>query len=324
MADVAVKTSQVQRLSLGDRIARFIKKYGWGYAFVLPSMITFTIFILAPVVWSFIISFQDFRLKGDSQWVGLDNYAAAFSTQNTSFSFFGLQLEGGIFLQALFNTLYYTVITVTANIFIGLALSAMIQPLGKYAQTFFRAAYYLPAVTSAVIIAMVWRWMFNTQWGFLNFLLGLIGQGPVKWLSDPDIALNSITLSTILTVPATAVVLFSAAMASIPKDFYEAAELEGANPIRKWWSITLPLIKGTTLYLVVLYTIASFEVFEKIYILSPSGVGNSTQTIVTQIYQNGFQQFRYGVAAAQAFVLFLIIASVAAVQFRFFKTDVEY
>jgi len=312
MSNVALEKAKVRPAGFTGKIGKFIKKYGWGYAFVLPSLLTFSIFTVIPVFWSFIISFQNFKLNGNSTWVGLDNYFTAFTTQS------------GVFVEALKNTLTYTVFTVTANIFIGLTLAGLMQPLGKYAQTFFRAAYYLPAVTSAVIIAMVWRWMFNTQWGFLNFLLSLLGFGPVKWLADPDIALNSVTLSTILTVPATAVVLFSAAMGSIPKDYYEAADLEGAGPLRKWWSITLPLIKSTTLYLVVLYTISSFEVFERIYIMVPSGVGNSTQVIVTQIYQNGFQQFKYGVAAAQAFILFLIIASVAVVQFRFLKSDVEY
>ena len=312
MANVALEKSSAGSLSVGERIMRFIRKYGWGYLFVFPSLITFSVFILAPVIWSLLISFQNYRLNGDSTWVGFDNYVLAFTTQS------------GVFTTALINTLIYTAVTVTANILIGLTLAALIQPLGKYAQTFFRAAYYLPAVTSAVIIAMIWRWMFNTQWGFLNFLLGLVGLGPVKWLSDPDIALPSIILSTVLTVPATAVVLLSAAISSVPKDYYEAADLEGAGPIRKWWSITLPLIKSTTLYLVVLYTIASFEVFERIYILVPSGVGNSTQTIVTQIYQNGFQQFRYGLAAAQAFILFILTAIVAVVQVRFLRSDVEY
>jgi len=293
-------------------VRRFLRRYGWGYAFVLPSMIVFAVFRLAPVIFAFLISLQNYRLNGASTWVGFHNYADAFTTQS------------GVFKEALKNTFFYTVITVTANIFIGLILASLIQPLGKYAQTFFRAAFYLPAVTSAVIIAMIWRWMFNTQWGFLNYLLSLAHIAPVKWLSDPAIALRSITLSTVLTVPATAVVLFSAAMGGIPTELYEAAELDGAGPIRRWWNITLPLIKPTTLYLTVLYTIASFEVFEKIFIMVPSGVGNSTQVIVTQIYQNGFQQFRYGVAAAQAFILFLIIASVAALQFRFLRSNVEY
>jgi multiple sugar transport system permease protein len=244
--------------------------------------------------------------------VGFKNYETAFTTQS------------GVFVTAIKNTAYYALITVTANIFIALMLASLIQPLNKYAQTFFRAAYYLPAVTSAVIIAVIWRWIFNTQWGFLNYLLSLVGAEPVRWLSDPDIALNSIILSTVFTAPATGVVLFSAAMGSIPKDMYEAADLEGAGPIRKWWSITLPLIKSTTLYVVVLYTIASFEVFEKVYVMVPSGVGDSTQTIVTQIYTRLYSNLNYGVASAQAIVLFLIIATISVFQFRFLRSDVEY
>ena len=312
MSDTALKKSKLRPLSASERIRRFVRTYGWGYAFVLPSMLTFAIFVLMPVIWSFLISFQEYSLRSGGRWVGFANYVEAFTTQS------------GVFVQAIKNTLFYTVVTVTSNILVGLVLASLIQPLGRYAQTFFRAAYYLPAVTSAVIIALTWRWIFNAQWGLLNYLLGLAGIAPVRWLSDPDIALQSIMLSTVLTVPATGVVLFSAAMGSIPREYYEAAELDGAGPIRKWWNITLPLITSTTLYLVVLYTIASFEVFEKVFIMVPSGVGNSTQTIVTQIYQNGFQQFRYGVAAAQAFVLFVIIASVAAVQFRLLRSDVEY
>ncbi len=291
---------------------KFMQKYGWSYVFVLPSVLVFAAFTLIPVIWAFLISFQDFRPRGGGGWVGFQNYTDAFTTQN------------GVFVEALKNTAFYALITVTANIFIGLFLASLIQPLSNHFQTFFRAAYYLPAVTSAVIIAVTWRWMFNTQWGFLNFLLSLIGVAPVRWLSDPDIALQSIILSTVFTIPAAGVVLFNAAMASVPKEYYEAADLEGASPFRKWWGITLPLIKSTTLYVVVLYTIASFEVFEKVYIMVPSGVGNSTQTIVTQVYQTVFSQSRFGVGSAQAIVLFVIVVTIAVVQFRFFRTDVEY
>jgi len=203
-------------------------------------------------------------------------------------------------------------------------LASLIRPLNHFSQTFFRAAYYLPTVISAVIIGVIWRWIYNTQWGLLNYLLGLVGIAPVRWLSDPDIAFSSVILQRMLTIPATAIILYSAAMASIPRDLYEAAEVDGASPLRKWWNVTLPLIQPTTLFLVVLYTISSFEVFDLIYVLVPSGVGNSTQVVVTQIYQNGFVQFRYGIAAAQAFVLFLMVAAVAIGQFRLLRSDVQY
>lgn len=314
MSNVVLKGAKVSQQSsgIGKKWRRFLKLYGWSYAFILPSMLAFLIFILIPVFWALLISFQNYTFAWDGTWVGLRNYVRAFTT------------EDGVFLQAIKNTLYYTVITVTANIFVALALASLMQGRNKYWRTFFLAAYYLPAVTSVVIIAMTWRWIYNSEFGLLNYLLGLVHIAPVRWLSDPNIVLNSITLSTVLTVPATGVVLFNAAMGGIPAEYYEAARIDGAGAWHRWWHITLPLIKPTTLYLVVLYTIASFEVFEKVFIMVPSGVGYSTQVIVTQIYQNGFQQFRYGIASAQAFILFLMIAAVAAVQFRFFKSDVEY
>jgi multiple sugar transport system permease protein len=294
------------------RFLRFAKQYGWSYAFILPSLLIFAIFTLIPVVWALVISFQHYDFVWDGTWVGLSNYLHAFTTND------------GAFVKALKNTLYYTVITVVANIFIALILAGLVQACNAFWRTFFLAVYYLPAVTSVVIIAITWRWIYNSEFGLLNYLLSLVHIAPIRWLSDPTIVLNSITLSTVLTVPATGVVLFNAAMGSIPGELYEAAKIDGASGIRRWWSITLPLIKPTTLYLVVLYTIASFQVFEKVFIMVPSGVGDSTQVVVLQIYQNGFQDFRYGIASAQAFILFLLIASIALVQFRFFRSDVEY
>lgn len=297
-------------------ISKFIHQHGWSYLFILPTIATFSIFILLPVLSSLVMSFGKYTFRDGLVPITpfYKNYVDAFTTQS------------GVFVGAIKNTLIYSIFTVTTNIFVGLILASLIQPLGKRLQNVFRAAYYLPAVTSAVVIGMTWRYIYNGQWGLANFVLtklGLITE-PIRWISDPDIALGSVILSAMLTVPATAVVLFSAAMGAIPNEYYEAAELDGAGPIRKWWNITLPLIKSVTLYLVVLYTIASFEVFERIYTMIPSGVANATETIVTQVYQQGFVQFNYGVAAAQAFVLFVMIASVAVIQFRSLRSDVQY
>ena len=293
---------------------KFWRKYGWSYLFIAPSLLTFTVFALIPVAWAFVISFQRYSLVRGGSWVEpfYKNYVDAFTQLNH------------IFVTSILNTLIYTVFTVTFNVLIGLTLASLIQPLGNKLRTFFRAAYYLPAVTSALIIGMTWAYIFNAQWGFANYLLRLVGLPPVRWLSDPSIALGSVTLSAILTIPATAVVLYSAAMGGIPQEYYEAADLDGANGIQKWWRITVPLLKSTTLYLVVIYTIASFEVFERIYVMVPSGVGNSTQTIVTQIYNTAFKDMNFGVASAQAFVLFAMIAVVAIFQFRSLRSDVEY
>ncbi len=312
MSDVVLQRSAPAPLSVMARIKRFVRVHGWSYLFILPSMATFAIFVLLPVLAALKISFQAYSYTPSDTWVGLANYVSALTYGN------------GVFLQSLAHTLFYTVCTVTTNIIVALILASLIQGRSKFAQTFFRAAYYLPAVTSVVIIAITWRWIYNTEWGFFNYLLSLVHLEPVGWLSNPDLALSSITLSTMLTIPATGVVLFSAAIGGIPKEYYEAAQLDGAGPIRCWWNITLPLVKPTTLYLVVLYTIASFQVFEKVFLMTPSGVGDGTQVIVTQIYENAFQNFQYGVASAQAFILFLMIAAVSVVQFRFLRSDVEY
>ncbi len=314
MASIDIPSDAVVQPRRAESIRRFFRRYGWSYAFVLPSLLTFSLFTLIPVLWSFIISFQEYSLVRGGSWQDpwYQNYADAFTRQS------------GVFVIAIRNTLFYTIFTVTAAILFGLILASLIQPLSNWLKNLFRGAYYLPAVTSALIVGMTWRYIFNAQWGFANWLLRLAGMEPVRWLSDPNIALGSVTLSAVLTMPATAVVLFSAAMGSVPSEYYEAAELDGAGPFRRWWSITLPLIQSTTLYLVVLYTIASFEVFDRVYAMVPSGVANSTQTIVMQIYNNGFKAFDFGVASAQAFILFLMVSAVAVVQFRALRSDVEY
>ena len=300
-------SSQVKKARAG-----FFKKYGWSYLFILPSVLVFAIFTFAPAIWALLISFQHYFFRWNGQWVGFKNYVDAFT--------FG----DGVFGRAIVNTLYYTVITVTANILIALALAGLLQRCNKLWRTVFLGAYYLPAVTSAVIVAISWRWIYNGEFGLFNYLLGLVHLAPVRWLSDPNIVLNSIVLSTVLTIPATGVVLFNAAMSGVPAELYEAARIDGAGGIRQWWSITLPLIKPTTLYLVVIYTIYSFQVFDKVFVMLPSGVADSAQFIVTQIYQNGFVSFYFGIASAQGFILLLMIASVAFVQFRVLRTDVEY
>lgn len=303
----------IKRSKIKEKVLqRFLKKYGWGYVFILPSILIFATFTLIPAVWALLISFQHYYFVWDGKWVGFNNYAHAFTFGN------------GVFVKAIENTLYYTVLTVTANILIALILAGLLQRCNKFWRTFFLAAYYLPAVTSAVIIAISWRWIYNSEFGLFNYLIGLLHIAPVRWLSNPNIVLNSISLSTILTVPATGVVLFNAAMGGVPGELYEAARIDGAGGIRQWWNITIPLIKPTTLYLAVLYTIYSFQVFDKVFVMLPSGVADNAQFIVTQIFQNGFESFYYGIAAAQAFILFLMIASVAFVQFRLLKSDVEY
>lgn len=298
------------------RIRRFWRRYGAGYLFVGPSLVFFTIFIFIPLAWSFLLSFQKFGFRG-SEWIGLDNYVSV--------------LGNPIFRQSVLNTVIYSVSTVAVWVFVAMVLATLIHPMPGRLRTFFRAAYYLPAVTSAVFIALVWKWMLNANpWGVFNYFLGLVGAEPLGWVSDPSpflgssVALWSVILSSVLTIPAVGVVLYSAALANIPRELYEAAESEGAGAWQKFRYITVPLLKPVTLYVAIIYTIAAFEVFERVYVMTGGGPGYATHTIVYLIWRTAFRFTDYGAASAQAFLLFIVIATISVIQFRALRGEVEY
>lgn len=291
------------------RLARAWQRHKWSYFFIAPSMILFLVFIAYPVLQAFLLAFQKVDLRSAS-WVGLRNFQQVFSSD--------------LFWASMRHTFIYAVFVVSAWIATSLLVASLIMPFSNKVQSVFRGAFYLPNVTSIVIIALVWIWIYEPDYGFFNYLLTSVGLPKVLWLQDPDIALWSIVLSTVLIVPGSGVVLYSAAMGSIPKEFYEAADVEGASAIAKLRHITFPLLKPTTLYLTVIYTIAGFQIFERVYIMTGGGPINATTTIVQLIYMTAFSDFNYGKASAQALILFAIIAAFSFVQFRFLSTDVEY
>ena len=298
------------------RLRRFWRNNGAGYLFVAPSLIFFTVFIFIPLGWSFLLSFHEAGIR-NSTFIGLDNYVSL--------------LSGPIFHQAALNTVIYSIFTVGVWVLVAMVLATLIHPLPQRLRTFFRAAYYLPAVTSAVFIALVWKWVLNANpWGLANYILSLFGAGPVSFISDPspflgaNVALWSVILSSILTIPAVGVVLYSAALAAIPQELYEAAESEGAGAFAKFRYVTVPLLKPVTLYVAVIYTIAAFEVFERVYVMTGGGPGYATHTIVYLIWRTGFRFTEYGLASAQAFLLFAVIATISVIQFRALRSDVEY
>jgi len=288
-----------------------LRRHGWSYLFVLPTFSFFVVFTLLPVVQAFALSLQSATVVG-GEWIGLENYATL--------------ADDPVFRQALGNTVLFTAVVVAAQVVLALVVASLIQPLGHKHQTFYRALFYLPLVNSAILVAMVWRWIFNPNpFGLANTALGTIGFGPYLWIGSSDQALLAVILSAVLTIPGGGVVLYSAAMNSLPRELYEAAEVEGAGWFTKWWRITVPLLKPTTLYLVVIYTILAFQVFERVYVMTNGGgPNNATITIVQLIYSTAFQFGRYGLASAMAVVLFLMAVSVAIVQFRSLRSDVEY
>ena len=288
-----------------------LRRHGWSYLFVLPTFSLFVVFTLLPVAQGLVLSLQDARVTGGS-FIGLANFVTL--------------AEDPVVRQAVGNTVLYATVVVAAQVTLALVLASLIQPLGTKSRVFYRALFYLPLVNSAILVAMVWRWIFNPNpFGLANAALGTIGLGPFLWIGSSDQALLAVILSAVLTIPGGGVVLYSAAMGSLPRELYEAADLEGASPFAKWRHITVPLLRPTTLYLVVVYTILAFQVFERVYIMTNGGgPNNATITIVQLIYSTAFQFGRYGLASAMAVVLFMMAMVVAVVQFRSLRSDVEY
>ncbi len=289
----------------------FARRHAWSYFFIAPTLAFFVLFTLIPVVQAFALSLENATIVGGT-FAGLDNFITL--------------ARDPVFLQAIAHTVVYTVIVVAAQIGLALFIAGLLQPLPARGQAFYRALFYLPLVNSAILVAMVWRWIFNPNpFGLANAVLAVFGLAPHPWIGSSDEALAAVILSTVLIIPGGGVVLYSAAIGGIPRELYEAADVEGASWYARWRHITIPLLQPTTLYLIVVYTILAFQVFERVYIMTNGGgPNNATITIVQLIYSTAFQFGRYGLASAQAVVLFVMAVVVAIVQFRWLRTDVEY
>lgn len=277
---------------------------------LLPVGIPFFLFLLLPLARVVTLSLQDWDW-GQTAWVGAAQYRRLARDPE--------------FWRAFLHTLLFAAAVVPAWIFLTLAIASMVAPLGRRARGAWMTAFYLTYMVSPVVLALVWRWMLAPDAdGLINRALAALHLGPFPWLTSPRWALASVILSTIFTIPGSGVVIYAAAIAGLPAELYEAAHLEGAGPLTCWWRITVPLLRPTTLYLTVVYTIASFQVFERVYVMTGGGPGGATSVIVYQIYSKAFLDFDFGAAAAQSVILLALIAAVAGVQFKTLKSDVQY
>lgn len=281
----------------------------WGYFFVLPSLLMFLIFSLYPMIDSIVLSFQRLRLTG-REWVGLQNYARL--------------LDETAFFTILFNTFLYAVLIVPAGLLLSLTMAALIFRLPTPVQTFFKSAFYLPVVTSGVVLSMVWLYLYDPAFGLLNYLLGNVGLEPVLWLADPTFSLLSIVIMYHASHWGGSIILLTASMGGIPKELYEAAAIEGASILRQVISITVPLLKPALTYVSILGTIASLQIFTEIFVMTRGGPNYATTNMVFSIYEYGFIRFDFGRASAVAVILLVMTVSLAVVQFRVLRSNVEY
>lgn len=280
-----------------------------GYAFMVPSLIFFVGFVIYPMIQCVITSFFDSTMNRDDIFIGFGNYAELF--QDT------------IFLGALKNTLIIVIVSVPVTCIFSLWVSSVIYDLKGPLCSLFRCIFYLPVVTGSVAVAVVWKWMFNNYYGIFNYVgkgVGLIDKN-INWLGDEKYALGCIILILLTTSVGQPIVLYVSALNNVDQTLVEAAEVDGANKMQCFWKVKWPQMMPTTLYILVITTINSFQCFALIQLLTSGGPNHKTDTIMYYIYYSAFKLYKYGYGNAMGVVLAVIIAVLSAIQFKVAKTD---
>ncbi len=275
-----------------------------GRVFVSPNLAALTVFMLFPLGFSLYMSFQKWDLFTPARFVGLANFRTLFTADP-------------LFLIALRNTVLFAVGTIVPTLLISLGLAALLNQKFK-GVSIFSTIIFVPLAVSSVVMAVVWQFVFNVNDGLLNTMLGWIGIGPIPWLIEPGWAMVSLcTVSVWRSVPFATVVLL-AAMQGVPETLYEAAKIDGAGEIRRFFYITVPLIRGALAFVLVISVIGAFQAFDLVYVLTGGGGGPETGTYVLgiMVFQNAFAFLDFGYASALAWVMFAILLALTVLQLR--------
>jgi multiple sugar transport system permease protein len=280
------------------------------YLTLAPVLALFAYVRVYPIAWSVILSFYDWNLiRARKPFVGFANYERLWTDPN-----FGLALK---------NTLVYSLATVIISILIALPLAVFLARRSRLS-AFYQTVYFLPVITPRVPMAIAWKWIYDYNYGLLNYGLSFIGLGPVAWLTDPSIALWALIVMSVWKVLGYNLILFLVGIRNIPPSYIEAASLDGASAWQLFRNITLPLLKPILLYVLVTATINAFNVFTQVYVMtlgSQSAPGQAVRVLVFDIYQNAFQYFRMGYASAEAVALTFIVLGFTLIQFRFARSQ---
>ncbi len=286
------------------------KEYLAAFLFLLPNLIGFVLFMLIPTVGSFLLGFTDWNLLTSPTFAGLSNFKEIFADD--------------LFWKTAGNTIYYVFIKVPLNLFLSLLLAILLNRK-IHGRDLFRVVTFLPMVCSSVSIALIWRpLMESSEQGLLNHFFSWLHMGPFPWINSIEWAMPSVILVGIWKELGYFMVIFLAGLQGISKTYYEAAEIDGAGPIRVFTHITFPLISPTTFFVFVTSIIGSFQIFDLTSVLTGGGPGNATNSMVMYIYQAGFRFFRMGYASALSLVLFVVIFFFTVIQDRASKKWVHY
>ena len=281
---------------------RKIADLATGYGFVTPNLLLLVLFLFVPLGWAFVLSFQKVGSFGAAQWVGLANYHQL--------------LTDPVFWRTLFNTVVFTAATVPTSVAIGLGLAVLLNE-ALPARGVFRTIIVLPIVISGLVTSLIGLLMFREGVGMANGMLRALGFGGLSWQTNGTLAMLSLVLMTLWTRVGFAMVVYLAALQDVPRELYEAAELDGADSWRRFTNVTVPTVRPTTLFLLVVNVIWSFQIFDVVYVMTNGGPGYDTSMLVTYAYDRGFgpsQLFGYG--STIGVVLFVLTLLLTVVQLR--------
>ncbi|MGN0026842.1 carbohydrate ABC transporter permease [Clostridium sp.] len=282
-----------------------------SYSFLAPVLIFFIVFVLAPMVMGFVTSFFNYTMT-DFTFVGIDNYIRMFNDE--------------VFIKSLINTLIIVVGSVPIVVIFSLFVASQTYEKNAFTRSFFRCVFFLPVVTGSVAVTVVWKWIYDPLSGILNYILktGNVIDQNISWLGDKRYALIAIIVILLTTSVGQPIILYIASLGNIDKSLMEAARVDGANEFQVFWKIKWPSLLPTTLYIVVITTINSFQCFALIQLLTSGGPNYSTSTIMYYLYEKAFKLSEYGYANTMGVFLAALIGLISFAQFKILGNDVEY
>ncbi len=304
----------------GLRNPRALRETGEAYLYLLPALFIMSLFTFYPFINALLMSFQDVsvvaRVDGElvpfyRTFVGLANFQVLFNDRH--------------FIQALTQTSVYVAVSVPLTLVLALLLATALNQ-GLRMRPFFRLAFFIPYITPVVALAMVWTWIYHDRVGLLNYFLGLLGISRIRWLNDPSFALPAIILFNVLRFVGYQALILLAGMQNIDRTYYEAAKVDGANPVSAWRHITVPLLTPQLFFVFLISLMGAYRIFDEVYILFAGGAGplGRARTIVFYLVDQAFNNFRFGRAAAASVVLFGIIFVLALFQITVTQRKVHY
>jgi len=298
------------RASWVERLKKEWRKNALVYIVMIPVLVHFLIFQALPLIGSFLLSFMNWPIIGEPEFVGLKNWERLISDD--------------LAWRSLWNTTLFTLYYVVPTMAMGLILALLVHQK-LHGAGFFKGIFFLPVVTSFVVIAGIWAWLFKgSEDGIVNYILGWFGIPPQVYFSDERLALIVLAMLSVFKVSGGMMIYYLAGLKGIPDHLYEAAAIDGATGWRRFWYITFPLLKPTHFYVAVVTTIGSFQVFDSAFLLTDGGPNYATTTIVYYMYQTGFQFLQLGYASVLAYLLFMIILSVSLIQRKFLGREISF